>query len=121
MPPRTPHIVLVEDDSYLTESRKAILETNGYSVEIVGTVREARQRCRTLRCDLVIVDAKEKHDTALELCEEIKLHNPKLCVALMTGYYVYLHSECPDEVIRKDEGPQGFLAKVSDLLTPSIA
>jgi hypothetical protein len=39
----------------------------------------------------------------------------------MTGYHVYLHTDCPDEIIRQDEGPEGFIAKVNDLLSPTTA
>jgi DNA-binding NtrC family response regulator len=109
-------IILVQDDPYLFETRKAVLESNGYRVDLVHTVKEARRRSRELRCHLVIVDSEKDHDTALELCEEIKLNNPNVNVAVMTGYHVYLHSDCPDEVIRQEEGPAGFLYKVQKLL-----
>jgi DNA-binding NtrC family response regulator len=119
MPRPKQHIVLIQDDPYLVASRKAILERYGYSVEIVESVKAARRRIQQFVCDLVIVDANKAHDTALELCEEIKQSNPNLCVALMTGYHVYLHTDCPDEIIRQDEGPEGFIAKVNDLLSPT--
>lgn len=113
------HIILIQDDPYLVSSRKAILERYGYSVEVVESVKEARLRAHLFVCDLVIVDANKAHDTALELCDEIKQNNPGLNVALMTGYHVYLRSECPDEIIRQDEGPEGFIAKVTNLLSPT--
>jgi DNA-binding NtrC family response regulator len=113
------HIILIQDDHYLIASRKAILEKSGYSVEVVEIVAEARKSARQFVCDLVIVDAHKAHDTALELCDEIKQNNPNLNVALMTGYHVYLHTDCPDEIIRQDEGPEGFIRKVNDLLSPT--
>lgn len=119
MPGPKQHIILIQSDPYLVESRKAILEKFGYSVEVVENVRTARQRAHDFVCDLVIVDANKEHDTALELCDEIKQNNPNLIVALMTGYNVYLRSDCPDEVIRQDEGPEGFIAKVTNLLSPT--
>jgi DNA-binding NtrC family response regulator len=119
MPRPQQHIILIQDDHYLVASRKAILEKSGYSVNVVESVKEARKRCREFVCDLVIVDAQKAHDTALELCDEIKQNNPNLNVALMTGYHVYLHTDCPDEIIRQDKGPEGFIAKVNDLLSPT--
>ncbi len=121
MPPRQQHIVLIQNDPYLTESRTLILTKFGYSVEVVQSVLEARARCRDFRCDLVIVDADKAHNTALELCDEIKQNNPSLFVVLMTGYYVYLDTDCPDEIVGKDEGPQGFITKIQNLLAPSTA
>jgi two-component system response regulator GlrR len=119
MPPLQQHIVLIQNDPYLTESRTLILKTFGYSVEVVQSVLEARASCRNFRCDLVIVDADKAHNTALELCDEIKQNNPALFVVLMTGYYVYLDTDCPDEIVGKDEGPQGFITKIQNLLAPA--
>ncbi len=114
-------IILIQDDPYLVESRKLILENQGYSVGVVYSVKEARRVCREFNCDLVIVDSDQDHNSAMELCEEIKLNNPRLQVAVMTGYHVYLHSECPDEVIRQEEGPAGFIKKVKSLLSVEAA
>src|SRR4051812_1696708 len=66
MPHRQQHIVLIQDDPYLVATRKQILESRGYSVEVVQSVSEARARCREFKCDLVIVDANKAHTTALE-------------------------------------------------------
>ena len=119
VPSRRQHIVLIQNDPYLIASRKGILEACGYLVEVVEGVAEARQRCRAFQCDLVIVDADKAHNMAMELCEEIKQNNPSLNVVLMTGYHVYLHTTCPDEIIRQEEGPEGFVAKVENLLSPA--
>jgi DNA-binding NtrC family response regulator len=119
MPPSNKHIVLIQSDPFLAETRRRILEGRGYSVQVVDTVKQARNIAVKFDCDLVIVDADKSHDMALELCEEIKKNNPGLNVALMVRYHVYLKSECPDEVIRQEEGPEGFMQKVDDLLRPS--
>jgi two-component system response regulator GlrR len=116
---RQQHIILIQDDPYLIASRKAVLESRGYLVDVVHSVSEARKRCKSFRCDLVIVDADKAHNTAMELCEEIKQNNPSLNVVLMTGYHVYLHTTCPDEIVRQEEGPEGFVAKVENLLSPA--
>lgn len=121
MPYRQPHIVLIQDDPYLVETRSAILMSRGYSVEVVHSVNEARARCRDFKCDLVVVDAHQAHNPAMELCEEIKQHNPSLNVVLMTGYHVYLHTECPDDIVGQEEGPDGFISKIENLLSPSAA
>lgn len=116
---RQQHIVLIQNDPYLTGTRVAILKSRGYSVEVVESVNEARTRCREFKCDLVIVDANKAHNPAMELCEEIKKNNPSVNVVLMTGYHVYLHTQCPDDVVRQEEGPEGFIAKIENLLSAS--
>lgn len=105
-------IVLVQNDQYLIETRKALLEHQGYKVEAVHTVDSARAVCRSLHCDLVIVDSEEDYDAALHLCEEIKAERPDTNVAVITWYESDLGSECPDQVIPRVKGPQVFLNKV---------
>jgi DNA-binding NtrC family response regulator len=105
-------IVLVQNDQYLIDTRKALLEHQGYKVEAVHTIETARQVCRNLHCDLVIVDSEEDYDAALHLCEEIKAEQPDTNVAVITWYESDLGSECPDEVIPRVKGPQVFLNKV---------
>ncbi len=114
-------IILIQDDPYLVASRKLILENYGYQVDIVYSVKDARRLSREFDCDLVIVDAEQNHDAAMELCEEIKQNNSRLQVAVMTGYHVYLHSDCPDAVIGQEEGPAGFVRKIKSLLSYEAA
>jgi DNA-binding response OmpR family regulator len=106
------HIVLVQNDQYLIDTRKALLEKQGYVVKAVHTVDSARAVCRSLECDLVIVDSEEDYNSALELCEEVKTENPGVSVAVITWDASEIESECPDEVIRRERGPQEFLKKV---------
>lgn len=105
-------IVLVQNDPYLVRTRKDLLEKQGYVVNAVHTVDSARQLCHDLTCDLVIVDSEEDYDAAIELCEEIKAENPEVNVAVITWEASDLDSECPDEVIRRQRGPQEFLDRV---------
>ena len=119
MHPSSKQIVLIQSDPFLAETRRRILEARGYIVQVMDSVSQARNLAHKFDCDLVIVDADKSHDTALELCEEIKKNNPGLNVALMVRYHVYLKSECPDEVIRQEEGPEGFMRKVDDMLRPT--
>jgi DNA-binding NtrC family response regulator len=105
-------IVLVQNDQYLIDTRKALLEQQGYAVKAVHTVEGARAACQSLHCDLVIVDSEEDYDAALKLCEEIKSEQPDINVAVITWNESELDSECPDEVIPRVRGPQVFLNKV---------
>jgi len=105
-------IVLVQSDPYLVSTRTAMLERQGYVVKAVHTVESARDICRGLSCDLVIVDSEEDYRAAIELCDEIKGANPEVNVAVITWNTTELGSECPDEVIRRERGPQEFINKV---------
>ena len=105
-------VVLIQNDAYLIETRKQILERQGYKVEAVHTVEEARAICGEIACDLVIVDSEEDHLAALSLCDEIKAENPDVSVAVMTWDATEFESDCPDAVIRRKKGPQELLDKV---------
>ena len=109
-------IVLVQDDPYLIDTRKAILESNGYEVQAVHTVEEARVVCRNFVCDLVIVDSEQNQKLAEELCEEIRLANPSVSIAVIVWYGNAEKPECFDEVIRREKGPHEFLTKVKSAL-----
>jgi DNA-binding NtrC family response regulator len=105
-------IVLVQNDQYLIDTRKALLERHGYTVQAVHTVESARAICQSLHCDLVIVDSEEDYDAAIKLCEEIKAEDPDVNVAVITWHAAEIDSECPDEIIRRERGPQELLDKV---------
>jgi DNA-binding response OmpR family regulator len=110
-------IVLVHSDQSLGDTRKAILEMQGYLVQTVHTVEGARVLCENLACDLVIVDSEQNYQAAVELCDEIKAAHPETSVAVMTWNESTLDSECPDAVIPRDRGPQEFLNRVRLALT----
>ena len=79
-------IVLVQNDQYLIDTRKALLERHGYTVQAVHTVESARAICQSLHCDLVIVDSEEDYNAAIKLCEEIKAEDPEVNVAVITWH-----------------------------------
>ena len=105
-------IVLVQNDPYLVSTRTTLLAKQGYVVKAVHTVEESRQLCHDFSCDLVIVDSEEDYKAAIQLCEEIKTENPEVNVAVIAWHGSEIDSECPDEVIRRDRGPQEFVEKV---------
>jgi len=105
-------IVLVQNDQYLIDTRKALLQQQGYVVESVHTVESARALCENLSCDLVIVDSEEDYQAAVELCDEIKVTHPETNVAVITWTESAIDSDCPDEVIPRDRGPREFLNRV---------
>ncbi len=105
-------IVLVQSDQYLMDTRKAILELQGYQVTAVQTVEGARTICEDLACDLVIVDTEQDYQAAIDLCDEIKAAHAETNVAVMTWNEPTIDSECPDAVIPRDRGPQDFLNRV---------
>ena len=48
----------------------------------------------------------------MQLCEEIKAEDPEVNVAVITWKASDVDPKCPDEVIRRERGPQEFIDKV---------
>jgi DNA-binding NarL/FixJ family response regulator len=67
--------------------------------------------------DLVIVDVGHFADPGLDFCEEIKSKNPHQKLLIHAEDRVFpVKSDCPDEVVPKQEGPVTFVKAVQRVL-----
>ena len=83
-------VLLIDRDPELRKKRIAVLKKNGYRVFPALDLQQARQRCKPGTYDLIVVNAGEQPDMALEFCEWIRSENPKQAVLLMVGPIVQL-------------------------------
>ena len=68
-------------------------------------------------CKLVIVDVGHFADPGLDFCEEVKSSNPHQKVLIHAEDRVFpVKSECPDDVIPKQDGPLTFVKAVERML-----
>jgi len=109
-------ILLVVDDSTLLRLRSMILQMHGLSVTTASSAEEALSLCDGEIYDLVVIDLSEGIDASTQLCEELKAKHRQEAVALMAPAYAYVGSDCPDEVIPKDQGPAKLVREIRDLL-----
>lgn len=65
-------ILLVEDDLYLRQGVKELLEREGYAVGTAASLREARGLLRTGGWDLLALDAALPDGDGVELCRECR-------------------------------------------------
>jgi len=91
-----PKIIVVDDDELICELYAEHLIQNGFIAYTAFSVREALNRIKRYKPDLVLTDIIMPKATGFDLYEKLKLLNPELPLIFMTGYesdentYVYL-------------------------------
>lgn len=77
--------ILIIDDSRDRKTRIAALKERGYMVYPARKLAEARNRCKPGSYHLIVVNAGEDQDAAVELCDAILRLAPKQPVMMMVG------------------------------------
>ena len=80
------NVLIVEDDVFTAESISEIIRRKKYSSETVGTGREAAERVRDKRFDLVFLDIFLPDGKGYELIPQFKELWPGIGIVTMTGY-----------------------------------
>jgi CheY-like chemotaxis protein len=98
--------------------RDQILRVAGYDVESTETHEEALAKAKSNRYDLVLIDIDSQHHVrdAEELCSAVKTADPTQRVAFVCNWRVAILNECPDEIVRSEFDPVGFLSGVAAAL-----
>lgn len=102
-------LLLVDDDTSLTELLAIRLESHGYEVEVAHRGTQALNILKQMPIDLVITDLKMAHMNGFELNEQIKKHYTGMPVVMMTA-----HGSIPDAVDAMQQGFVSFLTKPID-------
>jgi DNA-binding NtrC family response regulator len=79
-------VLIVDDESIVCESYKAVLTDEGYSVRTALNGRDALAACRSERFDVVLADLKMPDMDGLEVTRELKRKDPQVQVLIITGY-----------------------------------
>jgi len=82
--------VLLIDRDELRKERISALKKNGHRVFPALDIQQAKQRCKPGSYDVIVVNAGEQPEMALEFCEWIRSNGPKQAVLLMVGAIVQL-------------------------------
>lgn len=113
-------VLIVDDDEFLTETFKVLLENAGFIVETAGSGNQALLKASDRDFDLAIVDLLLPDMTGGELSKRLKDGNKSMSVILLTGHAEHL-SEVDttltgsDEVLLKPISPDELL-KVTEKL-----
>ncbi len=114
---RNTWILLVDGEATVQHLRALMLRMKGYRVDTVASLDDARARMRERSYKLVIVDVGHHADHGVEFCEEIKSSDPRQKVLIHAEDRVFpLKSDCPDDVVPRQEGPLAFMRAVERIL-----
>ncbi len=78
-------LLIVEDDQSVRTTMVMCLELEGYTVEAVGSTREALSRLEAQSYPIVISDIYLDERTGIDVLRTARRHNPACAVILMTG------------------------------------
>lgn len=113
-----PRILVVDDEEAFRSALSERLRVRGLDTTAVGTGREAIEKIKKTRYDVILLDIKMPGMNGIEALAEIKKINPFLEVIILTGHasvdaaveitklegYDYLLKPCPlDELLEKIE------------------
>ncbi|MFZ0428493.1 MAG: sigma-54 dependent transcriptional regulator [Acidobacteriota bacterium] len=102
-------VLIVDDETYVSESLALTLSRQGYSVRTAASVREALQGNVFDGLDVVITDLRMPGASGLDLLREIQERRPELPVIVLTAY-----GSVPSAVECVKAGAYEFLEKPAD-------
>jgi CheY-like chemotaxis protein len=113
-------VLIVDDDEFLTETFRMLLQDAGFDVETASTGNQALLKASQSDFDLAILDLKLTDTTGTELAKRLKSRNKNLNVVLLTGHTELLENMDPedlgtDEVLFKPISPEELL-KITEKL-----
>jgi DNA-binding NtrC family response regulator len=83
---KTTRILIVDDDENIRKVLLAILEDKGYTVESVGTAKEAVEKSKRKFYNLALIDIRLPDMEGIELLTKMKDTTPKMRKVIITGY-----------------------------------
>jgi DNA-binding NtrC family response regulator len=102
-------ILIAEDNEGMASMLTAAVSAHGYDVIWARDGREAIQRLRERKIDLVVTDLRLPHKTGFDILQVAKDHNSLLPVILMTA-----HGTIENAVSAVKDGAYDFLTKPFD-------
>jgi len=80
------NILLVEDEEDLLELYKSFLESDGYVVETATMGRDAVNKAKNKRFDMVILDIKLPDIMGDDVARELKAIDESVIIIMITGF-----------------------------------
>ena len=102
-------VLIVDDETYVSESLALKLSRQGFAVRTAGSVREALQGDAFDGLDVVITDLRMPGASGLDLLQKIRERRPELPVIVLTAY-----GSVPSAVECVKAGAYEFLEKPAD-------
>lgn len=99
-------ILVVDDDKSITTSVSALLELEGYEVDIAESGKEAIEKSNGKFFDLALVDVRLPDMLGTELLNAMKETTPKMAKIILTGY-----PSMQNAITAVNEGADAFILK----------
>lgn len=103
-------VLLVDDESELTDPLSRILRREGYQVEVAHDGAEGSQLATAGKYDLLILDWMLPHKSGLEICQALRSHGDQTPVLFLTA-----KDTLDDRVSGLDAGADDYLVKPFEL------
>lgn len=104
------NILIADDEVFIREGLKEALDHDRYRVEIASDGRQAREKLRTGRYHLAILDLRMPGPSGLDLLEELRDRETDTQVVILTA-----HGNVSTAVEAIKKGAHDFLTKPVDL------
>ena len=79
-------LLLLEDDISLIDGLNYSLKKNGFDIDVVRTVEEAKQHLTQIeKYDLLILDVTLPDGTGFEICERVRKQNTQIPIIFLTA------------------------------------
>lgn len=82
----SPKVLIVDDEAVVVNSVRKTLEKKGFVVEGVFNSREAIEKAKTSKFNLILVDMKLGNENGLDLIPQLKKLAPETSVVVLTGF-----------------------------------
>jgi two-component system OmpR family response regulator len=102
---KSPHVLIVDDDSEIRDLLARFLKKHGYRVETAGDGRAMQRVMETARFDLVVLDLMMPGEDGLSLCRKLRATS-EMPVIMLTAL-----GEETDRIIGLEMGADDYLAK----------
>lgn len=99
-------ILLVEDEESIANLVKMNLELDNYQVVWTANGKEAVDLFRKERFDLILLDIMLPGLNGIEVCEQIRLHNPSIPILMLSA-----KGEAKDRILGLKTGADDYLPK----------
>jgi DNA-binding response OmpR family regulator len=114
-------VLMVDDDENGGLTTMVLLEDEGFTVELVASLSQARPRIMAARYDLILLDARLSDGDGRDLLPIIRAHQPWAKAVLLTGADPSPNDAPLDDVISKGLAFHELTARLRTLLSsPSV-
>lgn len=105
-PPAATRLLLLEDDPAIARTVMYTLEREGFHIDHVRLIRDARAALADASVDLAVLDVGLPDGNGLDLCRELRQRGSTLPIVLLTA-----RSDETDRVVGLELGADDYIAK----------